>query len=120
MWEIFDLFGIEAVRAYLIQEVTNIITSGGSWINPVHIEILVDKMTYTGRIRSVARFGVEASQYGPLTRASFEEVMPNLINAALFSETETLNGISSNIAIGKQIAAGTGTVKLRSVEVKTR
>lgn len=115
IWEIINIFGIEAARTYLIMEFTNIIASTGSWINPAHVKILVDKMTYTGDLRNVTRHGVEESEYGPLTRASFEEVLNNLVLGSLNSETETLNGISSNVALGKQIAAGTGRVHLRVI-----
>jgi len=121
-WEFFELFGIEAARSYLIMEFFNIITAGGSsaGINQNHVKILVDKMTYTGSIRSVARHGVEEAQYGPITRASFEEVMPNMVNGALYSEEEPLNGISSNVALGKLIAAGTGLVTLRPIEIRVK
>jgi DNA-directed RNA polymerase beta' subunit len=120
--EICKLFGIEAARSYLIMEFHNIISSGDSaaGINKNHIKILVDKMTYTGSIRSVARHGVEESQYGPITRASFEEVMSNLINGAIYSEEEPLNGISSNVALGKLIAAGTGLVSLKPIKIKVK
>lgn len=119
-WEISDIFGIEAVRSYLIMEFTNVIASTGSWINPAHVKILVDKMTYTGSLRNVTRHGVEESEYGPLTRASFEEVLNNLVLGSLHSETETLNGISSNVALGKPIAAGTGRVKLRAIPLAVK
>lgn len=118
--ELCKLFGIEAARSYLIMEFINITTTGGSGINPNHVRVLVDKMTYTGAIRSVARHGVEESQYGPITRASFEEVLPNMVNGAIYSECEPMNGISSNVALGKMIAAGTGLVKLRPIRVKVR
>jgi DNA-directed RNA polymerase II subunit RPB1 len=120
--EFCRLFGIEAARSYLIMEFLNIVSSGGSSssINHNHIKILVDKMTYTGCIRSVARHGVEESQYGPITRASFEEVMPNMINGAIYSEEEPLNGISSNVALGKHIAAGTGMVTLKPIKIRVK
>ncbi len=118
MWEIHKIFGIEAVKSYLLMEFNNIISVGGTYINPRHILLLVNKMTYTGEIRAIARFGVESSQYGPLTRASFEEVMKHLIMAAIFSEVDNLNGVSSNIALGTKIRAGTGFFKTREIQLK--
>jgi len=108
MWEIYNIFGIEAVRNYLFLEFMNIAGGGGSSINPVHIQILVDKMTYTGSIRAIDRFGVETAQYDPIARATFEEVMSQIITSAIFSEKDNLNGISSNIVLGTKINAGTG------------
>lgn len=115
MWEIFNLFGIEAVRMYLFNEFMGIVTGGGSSINPIHIHTLVSKMTYTGGVRSIARFGIETSQYDAIARATFEEVMSQLITSAIFSETDRLKGISSNIVLGTKIRAGTGTTQLENI-----
>lgn len=115
MWEIFTLFGIEAVRMYLFNEFMGIVTGGGSSINPIHIHTLVSKMTYTGGVRSIARFGIETSQYDAIARATFEEVMSQLITSAVFSETDRLKGISSNIVLGTKIRAGTGVAQLENI-----
>ena len=120
MWEIYSIFGIEAVRMYLFIEFMTIVSSGGNAsINPVHIQILVDKMCATGTIRAIARFGVETSQYDPLARATFEEVMSQLQMSAVFSETDNLNGISSNIVMGTKINAGTGRPKIENIPTHT-
>lgn len=118
MWEIANCLGIEAARNYLFIEFMNIVNSGGTTINPVHIQILVDKMTYTGSIRAIARFGVETAQYDPIARATFEEVMSQIITSAMFSERDHLNGISSNIVLGKAINAGTGRVRLEDIPIR--
>nr|QBK87407.1 MAG: DNA-directed RNA polymerase subunit alpha [Marseillevirus LCMAC201] len=118
MWEISKICGIEAARTYLYIEFLNIVNSGGTIINPVHIQVLVDKMTYTGSIRAIARFGVETSQYDPIARATFEEVMSQIQTSAMFSEKDHLNGISSNIVLGTKINAGTGRIELRDIPLK--
>ena len=118
MWEIMNIFGIEAARAYLDLEFMNIVSSGGVNINPVHIQVLIDKMTYTGSIRAIARFGVETAQYDPIARATFEEVMSQIITSAMFSEKDNLNGISSNIVLGTKINAGTGRIGLDDIPIR--
>jgi len=118
MWEISNILGIEAAREYLFIEFMNIVSGGGVSINPVHIQTLVGKMTYTGRIRAIARFGVETAQYEPIARATFEEVMTHLTNSAVFSERDNLNGISSNIVLGTRICAGTGAIDLQNIPLK--
>jgi DNA-directed RNA polymerase II subunit RPB1 len=120
MWEIANIFGIEAARTYLYLEFMNIVNSAGAGINPVHIQVLVDKMTYTGSIRAMARFGVETTGCDPITRATFEEVMSQLITSAMFSEKDNLNGISSNIVLGTKIKAGTGCVELENIPLKIK
>ena len=120
MWEIYDVFGIEAARAYIFNEYTNIINSGGIDLNPVHINVLVDRMCYTGNIRAIARFGVETSQYDPIARATFEEVMTQFKTSAVFSEKDNLNGVSSNIVLGTRINVGTGRVKTQCIDLKVK
>lgn len=113
IWEINNIFGIEAARQYLFLEFSEIVKSSN--INPVHVQVLVDKMTYTGNIRAFARFGVEIVQHDPISRATFEEVMSQLVTSAMFSETDYLNGISSNIVLGTKIKAGTGTINFENI-----
>lgn len=120
MWEIYDVFGIEATRAYIFIEYINILNSGGIDLNPVHIEVLVDRMCYTGNIRAITRFGVETSQYKPIARATFEEVMKQFTTSAIFSEADDLGGVSSNIVMGTRINVGTGHVKTKNIEVRVK
>lgn len=120
MWEIYDVFGIEAARSYIFNEYTNTLNAGGIDVNPVHIKVLVDRMCYTGNIRAIARFGVETSQYDPIARATFEEVMTQFKTAAIFSERDNLNGISSNIVLGTRINVGTGRVKTQSIDLRVK
>ncbi|HMP28055.1 MAG TPA: hypothetical protein PKD85_00560, partial [Saprospiraceae bacterium] len=42
MWEIYKIFGIEAARKFLIEEITRILSFDGTYINPRHICLLVD------------------------------------------------------------------------------
>ena len=118
--EMYSLFGIEAARTFLLFEFTNIVSVSGGYINPRHVQILVDKMTHTGEIRAIARYGIETSQYGPISRASFEEVMKHLITSASFSEVDHLNSISSNVALGVKIRAGTGYAKTKKIPMSVR
>jgi DNA-directed RNA polymerase beta' subunit len=115
--EIYSFFGIEGARTFLLFEFTNIVTASGGYINPRHIKILVDKMTHTGEIRAIARYGIETAQYDPISRASFEEVMKHLITSASFSEVDRLNSISSNIALGTKIRAGTGYAQTKDIPI---
>jgi DNA-directed RNA polymerase beta' subunit len=115
VWEIHSIFGIEATRVYLQFEFENIIASTGSNISPRHVSISVDRMLFNGDYRAVSRFGIETSQTSAITRASFEELMKHLALAAVYSETDNLNGTSSNIAVGVKINAGTGMVQVEEI-----
>jgi DNA-directed RNA polymerase II subunit RPB1 len=117
IWEIYATLDIEAVREYLLQEFIKIISMGGNYINPRHIEVLVDKMCHTGTIRAMARYGIEEDQFSVISRASFEEVMKHFIHAAVGSEVDDIYSISPNIAVGKPIRAGTGFNEIKNVAI---
>jgi DNA-directed RNA polymerase II subunit RPB1 len=111
MWEIYEVLGIEAVRAFLIQEFLDII-SVDAYINRRHIKLLVDIMTYTGIISPINRYGVDRTQSGPLTKCSFEESLDNFLQSGIYGETENTRGVSAAIMIGKASNVGTGLCEL--------
>jgi DNA-directed RNA polymerase beta' subunit len=112
MWDIYSCLGIEAARQYLFEELWNLVTSDGSFINPCHVSLLVDIMTHHGNIVSISRYGVKKEQIGVLGRASFEESTDHFLNAAFFSEKEMIRGVSASIICGKRSRMGTGICEL--------
>jgi DNA-directed RNA polymerase beta' subunit len=112
MWEVFDMFGIEGVRKFLMEELKNIVSSDGTFINECHLMILIDLMTYNGTIQSVSRYGVKKDQNSVLTRSSFEESLEHFSKAAFFSEKESINSVSASIMCGKRSKIGTGITSL--------
>jgi DNA-directed RNA polymerase II subunit RPB1 len=112
MWDIYECLGIEAARQFLFEELWNLVTSDGSFINPCHVLLLVDIMTHHGNIISVSRYGIKKEQTGVLSRASFEESTDHFLNAAFFSELEPIKGVSASIICGKRSKMGTGLCDL--------
>jgi DNA-directed RNA polymerase beta' subunit len=111
MWEVLDILGIEAARKFLIDEITNFISFDGTYIDHHHVDILVDSMTFNGSITSVSRYGINRS-VGPLAKASFEESMENLLKAGIYGETESTEGVSGSVIMGKFAKIGTETISL--------
>ena len=109
--EIHEVLGIEATREFLIKEFINVV-SADSYINVRHIQLLVDTMTFTGNITPISRHGIHRNQSGPLTKASFEKTVDNILKSALYGEKDTVNGVSSSIVCGKPCIAGTGSCEL--------
>ena len=69
-------------------------------------------MTNLGFITSIDRHGVNKLDTDPLSRASFEMAVEQLIKAAVFSEVDHLRSVSSRIAAGRVISGGTGLSSL--------
>ena len=110
--EVYELFGIEAAREILIDEITDVVEHAGEYINSRHIEILCDTMTSKGILTSINRQGINRGDVGPLAKCSFEDTTDQLIKAGIFSEKDNLLGVSSNIMMGQTINSGTGFCKV--------
>lgn len=113
MWDIYDTFGIEATRDFLIQEFLNVVSADGTFINPSHIYLLVDIMTHHGTINSISRYGMKKEQAGVLTRSSFEESLDQFCKAAFSAEREPIRSVSAAIMCGKRSKTGTGLCSLK-------
>ncbi len=105
--EIYEKFGIEAVRSALIKEITGVYMNGGHTINYQHFAMLVDMMTNTGVLTSIDRHGMNRLDTDPLSRVSFERQVDELLQAAMFSKTDHMRSVSSRIMAGKCFKGGT-------------
>jgi DNA-directed RNA polymerase beta' subunit len=112
MWEIYQIFGIEATRQFLIEEYMDIVSSDGTFVNASNVELLVDVMVYTGSIISISRYGQKKVGCGPMAKASFEESLENFLKAGVNGEKENANGVSASIMLGKMPNIGTGVFDL--------
>lgn len=105
--EIYGIFGIEAARQALYNEIDDILNSTTS-VNHRHIALLVDTMTSKGYLLSIDRHGINRTDIGPLAKCSFEETSDIIIKAGVFGEIDRINGVSANIMLGQIARCGTG------------
>jgi DNA-directed RNA polymerase II subunit RPB1 len=108
--EINDVFGIESARLAIFEEFSEVFVS--EKVNYHHLSVLVDSMTFSGRIVAVNRFGMNKNETGVLARSSFEETSKNMFNAAMGGEYDTMRGVSANIMFGQKPPCGTGFVDI--------
>jgi len=109
---IYENFGIEAARNFIIRQIIAVLTSNGSGINYQHITIFGDLMTNVGTLTSIDRHGLNKLDTDPLSRASFEKTVDQLITAAIFNEVDHMKSVSSRIMAGLCIKGGTGLCNL--------
>nr|AOE43181.1 RNA polymerase II largest subunit/RNA polymerase II core subunit [Cavenderia deminutiva] len=110
--EIIQVLGIEAVRNALLKELRAVISFDGSYVNYRHLAILADVMTYRGHLMAITRHGINRVESGPLMRCSFEETVEILMDAAMFSETDEIRGVTENIILGQLPPLGTGSFEV--------
>jgi hypothetical protein len=105
--QIYQAFGIEAARAFLIKELIDVI-GVEEYINPRHITLLVDFMSSRGKINGITFSGVSRQPIGALEKASIEKAMETFAEAGGFGESNEASSTSSSIFIGKKAMIGTG------------
>jgi DNA-directed RNA polymerase II subunit RPB1 len=108
--EINEVFGIETARLSIFEEFSEVFVT--EKVNYHHLSVLIDSMTFSGRIVAVNRFGMNKNETGVLARSSFEETSKNMFNAAMGAEFDSMRGVSANIMFGQKPPCGTGFVDI--------
>jgi DNA-directed RNA polymerase beta' subunit len=112
--EIFNLYGIEAVRNFLIKEyILNLLSEGNSPIDPRHIVMIAEFQTNQGRLNPATYTGIQRQPTGALTKATFERPMDIFLEEAAYGKRDLINTISASIMTGKKPEIGTGIVNLQ-------
>ena len=106
--EVFEVFGIEAARQAIIDEVYKVIEAQGLNIDIRHIMLVSDIMCATGKVKGITRYGVVSEKASVLARASFETPIKHLINAGLEGEIDYLTSVVENVMINQPVPLGTG------------
>jgi DNA-directed RNA polymerase II subunit RPB1 len=110
--EVYKTLGIEAARQAIYNELVDVIEFDGTYINYHHFSVLVDRMTYTHKLISVFRHGINNDNTGPIAKASFEETPEMFLKAARHADLETMKGISANIMCGQEGHFGTSAFQV--------
>ena len=110
--EIFDVLGIEAARQCIYNELIEVLEFDGSYINAHHIALLCDRMTYTNKLISIFRHGINNDDIGPIAKASFEETPEMFLKAARHAELDNMRGISANVMCGQEGLFGTASFQV--------
>ncbi|KAI0751657.1 beta and beta-prime subunits of DNA dependent RNA-polymerase [Daedaleopsis nitida] len=106
--EVAQVLGIEAARKTIINEINYTMGSHGMSIDPRHVMLLGDVMSYKGEVLGITRFGVAKMKDSVLMLASFEKTTDHLFDASAFGKTDCIAGVSESIIMGNP-AAMTGT-----------
>ena len=101
-----EVLGIEAARKTIIDEITSVM--GDMDIDPRHMQLLADVMTYKGEILGITRFGLAKMRDSVLQLASFEKTPDHLFDAAFHMKKDRIEGVSECIIMGQSMAVGTG------------
>jgi len=110
--EIFNVLGMEAARQCIYNELAEVLEFDGSYVNAHHMAILCDRMTFSSKLISIFRHGINNDDIGPIAKASFEETPEMFLKAARHAELDTLRGISANVMCGQEGLFGTAAFQV--------
>ncbi|KAK0709400.1 RNA polymerase-like protein [Lasiosphaeria miniovina] len=105
-----DVLGIEAARTTIAIEIGSVMS--GMNIDPRHMDLLADVMTYKGEILGITRFGLAKMRDSVLQLASFEKTPDHLFDAAANMKSDPIEGVSECIIMGQTMAIGTGAFQV--------
>ena len=110
--EIYRVFGIEAARNAIFNELTEVIEFDGTYINYHHLSMLCDRMCYKSKMISIFRHGINNDDIGPIAKASFEETPEMFLKAARHAELDQMRGVSANVMCGQLGFFGTSSFQV--------
>jgi DNA-directed RNA polymerase II subunit RPB1 len=110
--EIFDVLGMEAARQCIYNELSEVLEFDGAYVNAHHMALLCDRMTFSHKMISIFRHGINNDDIGPIAKASFEETPEMFLKAARHAELDTMRGISANVMCGQEGLFGTAVFQV--------
>ncbi len=105
-----DVLGVEAARTTIAKEISDVMGEMG--IDPRHMQLLADVMTYKGEVLGITRFGLSKMRDSVLQLASFEKTPDHLFDAAAGMKMDRIEGVSECIIMGQTMTVGTGAFHL--------
>ncbi|RVX75368.1 hypothetical protein B0A52_00721 [Exophiala mesophila] len=117
--ETLQVLGVEAARSKIITEIQEV-TKDLS-IDPRHMALLADVMTYKGEVLGITRFGLAKMRDSVLQLASFEKTADHVFEAGQVGKTDKIEGVSESVIVGKTMRVGTGSVEVvRYLNIDTK
>jgi len=110
--EIANVLGINAGISVLQAELHKVLSFDSSYIDPRHTWLLSDTMCRAGSIFAMNRHNMEHLGNSILQRASFEQSLETLNEAAVFGRCDSLRGATERIMVGQPANVGTGLVSI--------
>jgi DNA-directed RNA polymerase II subunit RPB1 len=110
--EIFNVFGIEAARNAIFNELVEVMEFSDVYINYHHLSLLCDRMTSTQNMVSIFRSGILNDDIGPISKSTFEVHTEVLLTASRHADFDHMRGVSANVMMGQMGIFGTGCFQL--------
>ncbi|KAF6210828.1 hypothetical protein GE061_013939 [Apolygus lucorum] len=108
---IAETYGIEAAAKVIVKEIQEVFKVYGITVDPRHLTLVADYMTFDGVYRPMNRVGMEGGS-SPLQQMSFETSLGFLKSAVLRSKIDDLQSPSARLMLGRPVLCGTSCFNL--------
>lgn len=105
------MYGIEAATRVIVKEVQDVFAVYGITVDPRHLSLIADYMTFSGAFVPLNRTGMDTSA-SPIQQMSFESSLTFLRNSLIRGKQDALQNPSSCLMVGKPCGTGTGCFDL--------
>ena len=116
----YSLLGIEAATLLNNAELQRVLCFDSTVVDPRHTQLLGETMGRTGIIAPLNRHKMEELGSSLLSRASFEQTLPVLEDAAFFRKSDSLSGSLERQIVGLPLRVGTGIVGIKEQHSVTK
>lgn len=101
-------YGVESARETLRVELAKVFQAYGIPVDPRHLSLISDVMTWQGDYQPFNRRGMEERCSSTIQKASFETTMKFILDAAFHQQADNVHSPSSRLAVGRSVGYGTG------------
>ncbi len=106
--EVRKIFGVEAARQLIINEIKEVLNTQGLIIDKRHLKFAADAMTNTGEVKGVTRIGIIAQKSSILARATFETPIKQFVKSTVKGSKDKLASVIENVILNQAVPIGTG------------
>ncbi|KJE89112.1 RNA polymerase I largest subunit [Capsaspora owczarzaki ATCC 30864] len=106
-----NTYGVEAARRVITNEISQVFQVYGIGVDPRHLSLIGDYMTFEGGYRPFNRIGIE-SNVSPFLKMSFETTVHFLRQSSVYGDYEAVESPSSRLVVGRVSGVGTGSFEL--------
>ncbi|XP_019629041.1 PREDICTED: DNA-directed RNA polymerase I subunit RPA1-like isoform X3 [Branchiostoma belcheri] len=106
-----NTYGIEAACRIIVKEIKEVFAVYGIEVDPRHLSLVADYMTYEGVYKPFNRTGIQ-SNASPFQQMSFETSMQFLKEATISGAKDDLKSPSARLVTGRPVMGGTGCFEL--------
>eukprot|EP00842_Homolaphlyctis_polyrhiza_P004280 jgi/Hompol1/4853/HPOL_001653-RA len=104
---ILRTYGVEAARAAIMQEIAGVFAVYGISVDPRHLSIIADYMTFEGGYKPFNRIGMNSNP-SPFAQMTFETTTQFLTTSTLLGDNDPLDSPSARLVVGQVVKSGTG------------